>query len=91
MEGEILHIQQVNGVNTNSRTAQLTLEDIDGNEIWDGSAQAHNATHDHEFVATRRVMAEKNTLKCTISGDPGTGGYSIDAIIYLQGIDWAPS
>lgn len=87
LEGEILHIHQRNGANTGTQTAQLTIEDVDGYQIWDGTAKAHNANYDHEFVAARRVLAEKNTLKCTISGDPGTGGYTVEAVIYLFGRD----
>lgn len=88
LEGEILNIHQVNGINTNARTAQLTLEDKDSFQIFDGTAKAHNASHDHEFgVTIRRVLSGDNTLKCTISGDPGVSGYTVDAIIHLFGRD----
>lgn len=84
-EGEILHIHQRNGANTGTRTAQLTVEDEDSFQIWDGTAKAHNANHNHEFVAARRVLTGKNTLKCTISGDPGAGGYAVTAVIFVYG------
>jgi hypothetical protein len=86
LEGELLHIHQVNGDNTGNRTAQLTLEDVDSIQMWDGTAKAENASYDHEFgVTIRRILAQKNTLKCTISGDPGAGGYTVDAVLYLVG------
>ncbi|MFA5381958.1 MAG: hypothetical protein WC356_02245 [Candidatus Micrarchaeia archaeon] len=84
LEGEILHIHQRNSDNTGNRTAQLTLEDVDGFQMWDGTAKAENANYDHEFgVTIRRILSELNTLKCTISGDPGASGYTVEAIVYL--------
>lgn len=85
--GEILHIQQVNGQNTNAVTAQLTVENELGNVLWDGTAKAHNAVANHEFVAARRNLAGNDTLKCTISADPGASGYRVDVIISLFGRD----
>jgi len=90
VEGDIFHIHQRNGSNTGTRTAQLTIEDEDGYQIWDGTAKAHNANYDHEFDETFRVLKNKNTVKCTISGDPGTGGYTVVAVLYVQGHDYAP-
>ncbi len=88
LEGEILNIHQVNGLNTGAQTAQLTIEDVDGIQIFDGTAKAHNASHDHEFgVTIRRILSGKNTLKCTISGDPGVSGYKVTAVIHLFGRD----
>jgi len=90
MEGEVVHIHQINGSNAGAVTAQLELEDQDGNQLWDGTAKAHNAAYHHEFVATPRFLVLKNTLRCTISGDPGVGGFEVEAVIYLRGIDRAP-
>jgi len=88
LEGEILHIHQRNGANTNAQTAQLTLEDQDDFQMWDGTAKAENANYDHEFgVTIRRILSGKNTLKCTISGDPGASGYTVTAVIYFVGRD----
>jgi len=88
LEGEILHIHQRNSDNTNNVTAQLTLEDQDNFQMWDGTAKAENANYDHEFgVTIRRILSGKNTLKCTISGDPGTSGYIVTAVIYFVGRD----
>lgn len=87
-EGEILNILQVNGLNTGTRTAQITIEDAAGNMIFDGTAKAHNASHNHEFgVVTRRILDGRNTVKCTISGDPGAGGYVVTAYVSLIGYD----
>jgi len=87
-EGELLWIHQRNGANTNNRTAQLTLEDDDGFQIFDGTAKAANGNYDHEFgVTIRRILAGRNTLKCTISGDPGASGYVIEAVVYFIGRD----
>jgi len=85
--GELLHIHQVNGLNTNTRTAQLTIEDSYGHTLWDGIAKAHNASHNHEFVAARRMIDGADYLKCTISGDPGASGYKVDVVISLFGRD----
>jgi hypothetical protein len=85
--GDILHIRQVNGLNTGARTAQLEVVDNLGVVIHDGTALAHNASHDHEFVATRRCLAGNDTLRMTISGDPGVSGYKIDVVFSLFGRD----
>ena len=85
-EGEILNIHQVNSSNTGARTAKLELVDSFGIAYFDGTAKAHNAGYDHEFgVTIRRVMAGNDTLRCTISGDPGASGYRIDAVISFFG------
>jgi len=87
-EGELLWIHQRNGANTNNQTAQLTLEDNDGYQIFDGGAKAANGVYNHEFgVTIRRILSGGNILKCTISGDPGSGGYVIEAVVYFIGID----
>lgn len=87
-EGELLWIHQRNSDNTNNRTAQLTLEDDDGFQIFDGTARADNGNYDHEFgVSIRRILSGRNTLKCTISGDPGASGYVIEAVVYFVGRD----
>lgn len=88
LEGELLWIHQRNSSNTNARTAQLTLEDEDNYQMFDGTAKAHNANYDHEFgVTIRRILSGKNTLKCTISGDPGASGYIVTVVVYLVGRD----
>jgi hypothetical protein len=88
LEGELLWIHQRNSDNTGNRTAQLTLEDEDGFQMFDGTAKAENANYDHEFgVTIRRILTDKNTLKCTISGDPGASGYTVTVVIYLFGRD----
>jgi hypothetical protein len=88
LEGELLWIHQRNGDNAGNRTAQLTLEDIDGFQFFDGTAKAKSTNFDHEFgVTIRRILAGFATLKCTISGDPGAGGYTVEAIVYLFGRD----
>ena len=88
LEGELLHIYQENKANVGAATAQLTIEDVDGFQIFDGTAKAQSTKTDHEFgVAIRRILPGYATLKCTISGDPGAGGYVIEAIIYLIGRD----
>ena len=83
--GEILHIRQVNGLNTNAVTAQLEVVDNYGVVIHDGAAQAHNSSFDLEFVATRRILGGNDTLRCTISGDPGASGYKVDVVFSLFG------
>lgn len=88
LEGELLWIHQRNSDNTGNRTAQLTLEDGDGYQIWDGTAKAENANYDHEFgVTIRRILSGYNVLKCTISGDPGASGYEVVAVVHLKGRD----
>jgi hypothetical protein len=85
---EILHIKQVNSSNTGTRTAQLTITEPSpvAATMWDGTAKAHNASYDHEFgTTTRRLLAGDDTLKCTISGDPGASGYVIDVLLDLYG------
>lgn len=86
--GELLNILQVNSDNTNDVTAQITVEDQYGNVIFDGTAKAENASHNHEFgVTIRRILSGKNTVKCTISGDPGASGYIVSAYVSLEGFD----
>jgi len=88
LEGELLWIHQRNSSNTNARTAQLTLEDEDSFQMFDGTAKAHNANYDFEFgVTIRRILSGRNTLKCTISGDPGASGYTVTVVVYLKGRD----
>jgi hypothetical protein len=85
-EGEILNIHQVNSFNTGARTAKLAIVDEFGITIFDGTARAHNASYDHEFgVTIRRILAGKDSLRCTISGDPGASGYRIDAVVSFFG------
>jgi hypothetical protein len=87
-EGEILNIHQVNGNNAGSRTAQITLQDPDGIQVFDGTAKAMNAGYDFEFgVTIRRLLAGRNTLNCIISGDPGAGGYTVTVVINFIGRD----
>lgn len=87
-EGELLWIHQRNSANTNNRTAQLTIEDGDGYQIFDGTAKAANGIYNHEFgVSVRRILTGGNFLKCTISGDPGIGGYTVVAVVHYLGID----
>jgi hypothetical protein len=86
LEGEILHIHQRNSNNANNVTAQLTLEDVEGFQTWDGTAKADNTIFNHEFgVSIRRILAGYGVLKCTISGEPGEGGFTVDAVVYLIG------
>jgi hypothetical protein len=64
------------------------MEDEAGFQMFDGTAKAHNANYDHEFgVTIRRILSGKNTLKVTISGDPGAGGYTITVVVYFYGVD----
>ena len=85
-EGEILNIHQVNSSNTGTRTAKLEIVDASGIVIFDGTAKAHNASHDHEFgVTIRRVLAGNDTVRCTIAGDPGASGYRVDAVVSFFG------
>jgi len=91
IEGELIHIIQSNGANTNGVTAQLTIEDYGGYEIWDGTAKAHDAQHSHEFVSARRVLVNLSTLKCTISADPGTGGFEVNVILFIYGKPYGAS
>lgn len=83
--GEILHVHQVNSLNTGTRTAQITVVDRFGNTVWDGTAKAHNASYDHEFATTRRILAGDDTVKCTLSGDPGASGAIIEVVFALYG------
>jgi len=88
LEGELLWINQRNGANVGAATAQLTIEDVDSFQIFDGTAKANNTVFNHEFgVTIRRIIPGYATLKCTISGDPGAGGYVIEAVVYLIGRD----
>lgn len=89
LEGELLNIHQINGSNTGTRTAKLeVIDDTDAFTLFDGTAKAHNASYEHEFgVTIRRILAGANSLRCTISGDPGASGYVINAIITLFGRD----
>ena len=87
LEGELLWIHQRNSANTGNRTAQLTMEDQDGFQMFDGTAKAHTTNNDHEFgVTIRRILSGKNTLKVTISGDPGATGYTITVVVYYYGL-----
>jgi hypothetical protein len=36
-------------------------------------------------VTIRRILAGKDSLKCTISGDPGASGYRVDAVVSFFG------
>jgi hypothetical protein len=85
--GELLHIHQVNGLNTGTKTAQLTIVNSYGHTLWDGTAKAHNGVHNHEFVAARRMVDGADYLRCTISGDPGVSGYKIDVVLGIYGRD----
>lgn len=87
IEGELLWIHQINSDNAGSRTAQLTIEDEENIGIFDGTAKAANAGYNHEFgVTIRRILSGANTLKCTLSGDPGAGGATIKAVVYCFGV-----
>jgi hypothetical protein len=83
--GQINHIRQVNINATNPVTAQLEIVDSHGVAIFDGTAKAEAASHDHEFVATPRILDGEDTLRCTLSGDPGATGYKVDAVISCFG------
>ena len=83
--GQINHIRQVNINATNPVTAQLEIVDSHGVTIFDGTAKAEAASHDHEFVATPRILDGEDTLRCTLSGDPGATGYKVDVVISLFG------
>jgi hypothetical protein len=83
--GQINHIRQVNLDATNPVTAKLEIVDSHGVVIFDGTAKAEAASHDHEFVTTPRILDGEDTLRCTLSGDPGATGYKVDAVISLFG------
>ena len=83
--GQINHIRQVNIDATTARTAQLEIVDSHGVTIWDGTAKAEAASYDHEFVTTPRLLDGEDTLRCTLSGDPGATGYKVDAVISCFG------
>jgi hypothetical protein len=86
--GEILGVRQLNTSNTNSVTAQLTIEEPSlGSQMWDGTAKNHNTQTNHEFVSARRILAGGDTLKCTLSGDPGATGAKVDVILSIYGRD----
>lgn len=85
--GEILHIHQINGSNTNAATAKLEVINELGQTIFDGTAKNHNASYDHEFVTIRRCLAGADSLRCTISADPGATGYKIDVVVSVFGRD----
>jgi hypothetical protein len=88
LEGELLWIHQRNSANTGNRTAQITMEDEDAFQMFDGTAKAHTTNFDHEFgVTIRRILTGKNALKCTISGDPGASGYTVTVVVYFIGWD----
>ena len=81
--GQINHIRQVNA-DVGAATAKLEIVDSHGVVIWDGTAKAHDSTTDHEFVTTPRILDGEDTLRCTISGDPGAT-YPINAVISCFG------
>jgi hypothetical protein len=83
--GEILHIRQIDGSNTNAVTAKLELITRQALSFFDGTAKNHNGGYDHEFVTSRRIIDGQTYLQCTISGDPGATGYKVDAIIDVFG------
>lgn len=83
--GQLNHLRQVNIDATNPVTAQLEIVDSLGVVIWDGTAKSEAASHDHEFVTTPRILDGNDTLRCTLSGDPGATGYKCDAVISLFG------
>lgn len=85
--GQILHIKQTNLNATNPVTAQIEVVDVSGAVHWDGTAKAEAASHDHEFVTTPRILAGNDTMRCTLSGDPGATGYKVDVVFSLFGRD----
>jgi hypothetical protein len=86
--GELLNIHQVNINATNPVTAKLEIVDEFGFTIFDGTAKAENAAYDHEFgVTTRRILGGGDSLRCTLSGDPGATGYTVDVVLSLFGRD----
>jgi hypothetical protein len=86
--GELLNIHQVNINATNPVTAKLEIVDEFGFAIFDGAAKNENGAYDHEFGATiRRILGGGDSLRCTLSGDPGATGYTVDAIVSLFGRD----
>lgn len=86
--GELLNIHQVNINATNPVTAQLEVVDEWGFVIFDGTAKNENGEYDHEFgVTTRRILNGGDSLRCTLSGDPGATGYTVDVIVSLFGRD----
>ena len=88
--GQILHIRQVNIDATNPVTAKLEIVDSLGVTIYDGTARAEAASFDLEFVTTPRILDGGDTLRCTLSGDPGATGYKCDAVISLFGRNSGP-
>jgi hypothetical protein len=86
--GEILNIHQVNINATNPVTAKLEIVDEFGFTIFDGTAKNENGDYDHEFgVTIRRILGGGDSIRCTLSGDPGVSGYTVDAITSLFGRD----
>ena len=86
--GELLNIHQVNINATNPVTAQLEIVDEFGFTIFDGTAKNENGAYDHEMgVTIRRILGGGDSLRCTLSGDPGVSGYQVDAVISVFGRD----
>lgn len=88
--GEIKHMRQVNIDASNPVTAQLEIVDSLGVAIFDGTAKAEAASFNHEFVSTPRILDGGDTLRCTLSGDPGATGYKVDVVLSMFGSNTGP-
>jgi len=64
-----------------TRTATLSIENDDGNEIYSVGSLTDNSTH---VIAVEKPLVGTNTVIITLTGVPGTGGGDVEVTLYLQ-------
>ena len=67
---------------TNTVSATLSIENVNGDELYSNGTLAQNATH---VMATSTPLIGINTVKITLSGVPGGTGGDTDTSLYLVG------
>ena len=80
--GEIPFIRMLVPNFTNVVTATLTVENGDGDEIWNSGAKAKNATYLMQMSIP--IATETNTVKVTLSGAAGGTGGDVLVTVYLE-------
>lgn len=64
------------------RTATISIENSDGNEIYSNGTLAESMTH---VMSVEKPLVGENTVKITLSGVPGGTGGDTETTIYLIG------
>ena len=82
--GEIIHICEADALGTGRIMTQITILDDHGLPVWDGEWDYSNPRH-YEFAQARRLLLEKDVIRCTVADDPGGDGLRVDVVVSLLG------